>query len=142
MPSFSHPLPAHHRQINPSPNCTKDFLRTAGSFLFCMGMFLPINFLILNAQAQGMSPRLAAYLIPIFNVLSLFGRVLPGYVGDRLVLPHGRHRTGTVDPGRVARRTRRRLRLRLRRLRFHGARPHHPDQRRAQRCHVCGYCSI
>ncbi|KAL0255002.1 hypothetical protein SLS55_009527 [Diplodia seriata] len=57
---------------------------TIGSFLFFMGMFLPINYLIVQATAEGMSARLAGYLIPILNALSLFGRVLPGYVGDKV----------------------------------------------------------
>ncbi|KAF1985775.1 monocarboxylate transporter [Aulographum hederae CBS 113979] len=54
-----------------------------GSFLFFLGMFLPINYLIVQAQQVGMSARLAGYLIAILNALSLFGRVLPGYLGDR-----------------------------------------------------------
>ena len=44
-------------------------LLTLGSFLFFLGMFLPINFLILQAQARGMSTNLAGYLIPIFNAV-------------------------------------------------------------------------
>lgn len=44
-------------------------LLTLGSFLFFLGMFLPINFLILQAQAEGMSTNLAGYLIPIFNAV-------------------------------------------------------------------------
>ncbi|KAK7705989.1 hypothetical protein SLS57_009906 [Botryosphaeria dothidea] len=57
---------------------------TIGSFLFFMGMFLPINYLIVQATSEGMSAHLASYLIPILNALSLFGRVLPGYVGDKI----------------------------------------------------------
>lgn len=57
---------------------------TIGAFLFFMGMFLPINYLIVQATAGGMSARLAGYLIPILNALSLFGRVLPGYFGDKI----------------------------------------------------------
>ncbi|KAK7509878.1 major facilitator superfamily domain-containing protein [Phyllosticta citriasiana] len=59
-------------------------LLTVGAFLFFMGMFIPINYLIVQATAEGMSTRLAAYIIPILNALSLFGRVLPGYVGDKV----------------------------------------------------------
>lgn len=65
---------------------------TIGSFLFFMGMFLPINYLIVQAKAEGMSSRLAGYIIPILNTLSLFGRVLPGYVGDKV----GRYNTMIV----------------------------------------------
>lgn len=38
-----------------------------GSFLFFLGMFLPFNFIILEAERWGMSPSLANYLIPILN---------------------------------------------------------------------------
>lgn len=37
------------------------------SFLFFVGMFLPFTFIILSAQHDGMSERLAAYLVPILN---------------------------------------------------------------------------
>ncbi|KAI9666624.1 MAG: hypothetical protein M1821_004560 [Bathelium mastoideum] len=57
---------------------------TLGSFLFFLGMFLPINFLILQAQTRGMSANLAGYLIPIFNAVSFFGRTIPGYVADKI----------------------------------------------------------
>ena len=53
------------------------------SFLFFFGMFLPFNFVILHAEANGMSVRLAGYLLAILNALSVFGRTLPGYFADR-----------------------------------------------------------
>ena len=44
------------------------FLFTAlASFLFFFGTFLPFNFIILQAQEQGMSARLANYLLAILN---------------------------------------------------------------------------
>ena len=43
------------------------FLLTLSCFLIFMGMFLPINFIILYAIKQGMSLRLAGYLIAILN---------------------------------------------------------------------------
>ncbi|KAL1988396.1 hypothetical protein VTN96DRAFT_10079 [Rasamsonia emersonii] len=55
-----------------------------GSFLFFLGMFLPFNFIILEAERWGMSPSLANYLIPILNAASVFGRTLPGYLADRI----------------------------------------------------------
>lgn len=57
---------------------------TAGSFLFFWGMFLPFTYLPLFAQAHGMSSSLANYLVSILNAASVFGRILPGYVGDRV----------------------------------------------------------
>lgn len=44
-------------------------LLTVGAFLFFMGMFLPMNYLIIQAVQQGMSQRLAAYLLPILNAV-------------------------------------------------------------------------
>ncbi len=44
------------------------FLATAlASFLFFFGTFLPFNFIILQAQAEGMSAGLADYLLAILN---------------------------------------------------------------------------
>jgi MFS family permease len=42
-------------------------LTAAGNFLFTFGLFIPINYLIVQAVAGGMSPSLANYLIPILN---------------------------------------------------------------------------
>ncbi|TIA03892.1 monocarboxylate permease-like protein-like protein [Aureobasidium pullulans] len=79
---------------SPKPLVFKEFVRpfgelpfllvTIGSFLFFFGMWLPINFIILQAESTGMSSRLATYLVPIMNGASLFGRVLPGFVGDKI----------------------------------------------------------
>jgi len=37
------------------------------SFLFFLGLFLPLNFIILQSQAVGMSAHLAGYLLAILN---------------------------------------------------------------------------
>lgn len=58
-------------------------LTVAACFLFFWGMFLPFNYVILQAQRQGMSPNLIPYLLPILNALSIFGRILPGIAADR-----------------------------------------------------------
>ncbi|OPB36873.1 hypothetical protein A0O28_0059530 [Trichoderma guizhouense] len=57
---------------------------TAASFFFYMGMFLPFNYVILQAQNAGFSPSLVPYLIPILNAMSIFGRILPGIVADKM----------------------------------------------------------
>lgn len=44
------------------------YLVTA-NFLFYWGMFVPYNYIILQARAAGMDPDLVAYLIPILNAL-------------------------------------------------------------------------
>jgi MFS family permease len=42
-------------------------LALASSFLFFMGMFVPVNFIEVQAMAKGMSARMATYLIVILN---------------------------------------------------------------------------
>lgn len=42
-------------------------LVVVAAFLFFFGMFLPFTFIILEAEYNGMSPNLAAYLISILN---------------------------------------------------------------------------
>jgi hypothetical protein len=38
-----------------------------GSFLFCSGMFLPFNFISIQAEAFGMSVANAGYLVVVLN---------------------------------------------------------------------------
>ncbi|KAH6620461.1 major facilitator superfamily domain-containing protein [Boeremia exigua] len=58
-------------------------LLTASSFLFFMGLFIPINFIETQAIADGMSDRLAGYLLAVLNAASIFGRIIPGLVADK-----------------------------------------------------------
>ena len=44
-------------------------LVTLGSWFFFFGMFLPFTYIILQAQADGISPDLSNYLIPILNAV-------------------------------------------------------------------------
>ncbi|KAJ5524759.1 Major facilitator superfamily domain general substrate transporter [Penicillium frequentans] len=55
-----------------------------GSFFFFWGVFLPTNFIILQAQHDGMSLNLSGYLLAILNAGSVIGRIIPGWLGDRL----------------------------------------------------------
>ncbi|CEN60394.1 Putative Riboflavin transporter MCH5 [Aspergillus calidoustus] len=57
-------------------------LTMAGGFLFFWGMFLPLSYIIIQAQANGISPELVPYLLPILNVVSLVGRLVAGVLGD------------------------------------------------------------
>jgi hypothetical protein len=52
-------------------------------------MFLPINYIILEAIYNGMSPDLAQYMVPILNAASFFGRTVPGFIADKV----GRYNT-------------------------------------------------
>lgn len=78
----------------PRPVTAMEFLRplrepaflfnALGSFFFFWGVFLPFNFLILEGQHFGMDATLAQYLIAILNGASVFGRVIPGWLGDKI----------------------------------------------------------
>lgn len=59
-------------------------LTALGSFLFFLGMFLPINYVVTEAVHFGMSEDLVQYLVPILNAASLFGRTIPGYIADKI----------------------------------------------------------
>lgn len=58
-------------------------LVTTSSFLFFMGLFIPINFIEVEAIHSGMSTRLAGYLLAILNAASIFGRIFPGALADK-----------------------------------------------------------
>ncbi|KXJ92395.1 major facilitator superfamily domain-containing protein [Microdochium bolleyi] len=53
-------------------------------FLVFWGIFLPYNFVILQARSQGMSAELVIYLLPILHSAGLFGRFISGVLADRL----------------------------------------------------------
>lgn len=44
-------------------------LLTLAAFLFFFGLFIPINFIEVQALDSGMSARLAGYLLPVLNAL-------------------------------------------------------------------------
>ena len=62
---------------SPKPLILMDFIHplmelpfllvSIGSFVFFLGLFLPLNFIILQAKADGMSVHLAGYLLAILN---------------------------------------------------------------------------
>ncbi|OAA59581.1 major facilitator superfamily transporter [Niveomyces insectorum RCEF 264] len=58
-------------------------LTVVASFFFFWGMFLPFNYIELQARAAGMRPALVPYLLPIINAVSIVGRIAPGFVADR-----------------------------------------------------------
>ncbi|KAK2049377.1 major facilitator superfamily transporter [Colletotrichum somersetense] len=55
-----------------------------GFFLFTYGVFVPINYLEVQALAVGMRPGLAEYLISMLNAASFFGRLSAGFIGDKV----------------------------------------------------------
>ncbi|KAF6799448.1 major facilitator superfamily transporter [Colletotrichum sojae] len=57
------------------------------AFASCAGfsaMFVPINYIIVQAQDGGVDPNMAGYLLTIMNAGSLPGGILPGYLGDKI----------------------------------------------------------
>jgi MFS family permease len=60
------------------------FLLSVGSFLMFLGLFLPFTFIILVGEGRGVSSDLAVYLVPILNAGSIFGRIIPGRIADKL----------------------------------------------------------
>lgn len=61
-------------------------LLTAGTMLGFISLFMPLNYIVVYAQANGMSENLSNYLPTILNAASLIGRILPGWLGDYLGL--------------------------------------------------------
>ncbi|KAM5352807.1 hypothetical protein ACJ41O_005529 [Fusarium nematophilum] len=55
-----------------------------GFFCFTYGIFVPINYLPVQALEAGVAPHLVEYLIPILNAASLFGRIFSGIMGDKI----------------------------------------------------------
>ncbi|KAF2652364.1 MFS general substrate transporter [Lophiostoma macrostomum CBS 122681] len=52
---------------------------------FCMwGLFAPLNYLPEFAADHGINYKLAQYTISVANAGSMLGRIIPGYVADRL----------------------------------------------------------
>ncbi|KAK3313007.1 major facilitator superfamily domain-containing protein [Apodospora peruviana] len=78
----------------PKPIALKDFvsgfrelpfaLTVLASFLFFWGVFLPFNYILLQAQRQGLDPAIIPYLLPIINAVSIVGRIAPGLAADKL----------------------------------------------------------
>ncbi|KAF2158984.1 hypothetical protein M409DRAFT_71332 [Zasmidium cellare ATCC 36951] len=83
MPPYPQPLSlmAYIRPFKEVPY----LLTTIAGCLFYFGLFLPINYIAVQASTEfHMDPNLVQYLIPILNAASLFGRILPGWVSDRV----------------------------------------------------------
>ncbi|CEO58969.1 hypothetical protein PMG11_03661 [Penicillium brasilianum] len=62
----------------------KMLLIIAGFLLLTFGIFIPINYLVIQAMDAGMSYDLAQYLVPMLNAASLFGRMGAGIGSDKL----------------------------------------------------------
>ncbi|OAQ98949.1 hypothetical protein LLEC1_00580 [Akanthomyces lecanii] len=84
--TFAPPRP-QKRTINDYTQPLKEFdflLLTLGFFCFTFGIYVPINYLEVQALQAGVSKALVPYLIPILNAASLFGRLFSGFAGDSI----------------------------------------------------------
>jgi MFS family permease len=59
-------------------------LLCGGLAVFYFGFFTPLFYVTTYAISLGTSESLSTYLIAILNAASFFGRILPGYVADRV----------------------------------------------------------
>jgi MFS family permease len=55
-----------------------------GIFFSDWALFGPITFLTSYALAQGINPNTAYYIIAFLNVGSCFGRIVPGFLADKI----------------------------------------------------------
>lgn len=58
-------------------------LLVASLFFAMVGMFVPLFLIPTYAITKGMNETLASYLIAMLNGASIFGRVIPGVLGDK-----------------------------------------------------------
>lgn len=55
-------------------------LLTTAAFVIYLGAFLPFNFIIVQAKAEGMSTSLANYMVPVVNAASYVRQMLRQYI--------------------------------------------------------------
>ncbi|KAL6244128.1 hypothetical protein RBB50_008998 [Rhinocladiella similis] len=55
-----------------------------GCFFIVWGLFGPFDYMPLMAISHGMSENLSTYTVAITNACSIFGRVIPGYLSDKM----------------------------------------------------------
>jgi MFS family permease len=78
-----------HMQI-PKPDMKKIICHrayqfaVAGTFFATWGIFLPFFYLQIYAQSRGIEKNLAFYSLSILNSASLFGRIFPNFVADKI----------------------------------------------------------
>ncbi|KAI3579677.1 major facilitator superfamily transporter [Fusarium oxysporum f. sp. albedinis] len=82
LPPHPHPI-TRSEMAQPFQEPEFRFLM-AGMFFLTFGIYVPIDYLSVEAYAHGMDPSLAQYLVSILNAGSLFGRLFSGYLSDRI----------------------------------------------------------
>ncbi|KAI1158582.1 monocarboxylate permease-like protein [Nemania serpens] len=77
------PKPFHFVElVKPFSDARFSLTVVAGFFVF-WGLYLPLNYLNIQAEQQGVNPTLIPYILPIVNAVSIPGRILPGILADR-----------------------------------------------------------
>ncbi|KAJ6138007.1 monocarboxylate permease [Penicillium samsonianum] len=56
----------------------------AASFSIYWGLFVPFDYIVVEAIHYGMSSHMAWSLVPILNGTSFFGRTVPNYIADKV----------------------------------------------------------
>lgn len=59
-------------------------LAVVSMFFMFLGVFTPLFYIPSYAVSKGVDPTLASYFLAIINAASIFGRVIPGILADRL----------------------------------------------------------
>lgn len=78
------PKPFHFVElVRPFKDARFALLVTASFFVF-WGLYLPFNYLNIEAEKQGVDPTLIPYILSIVNAASIPGRIIPGIAADRL----------------------------------------------------------
>ncbi len=57
---------------------------TAGVFLLEFGLFVPLAYISSYALSEGFYPTFAFQILPILNAGSVFGRLFPGWLADKI----------------------------------------------------------
>ncbi|KAF2967510.1 hypothetical protein GQX73_g6069 [Xylaria multiplex] len=78
------PKPFHFVELVKPFSELRFALVVVASFFFFWGLYLPFNYLNIQAQQQGVNPTLIPYLLPIVNAVSIPGRIIPGILADRI----------------------------------------------------------
>ncbi|KAI1114021.1 monocarboxylate permease-like protein [Nemania sp. NC0429] len=89
------PKPFHFSELVSSFRDPRFSLVVASNFFVFWGLYLPLNYLNIQAEEQGVSPALIPYILPIVNAVSIPGRILPGILADRA----GRFNTSILVAG-------------------------------------------
>ncbi|GAP85106.1 putative riboflavin transporter MCH5 [Rosellinia necatrix] len=78
------PKPFHFAELVRPFHELRFTLVVVASFFVFWGLYLPFNYLNIQAQQQGVDPALIPYILPIVNAVSIPGRIIPGIAADRV----------------------------------------------------------